>query len=130
MLLLFFLNCKLYRNVYHLPSKHFSYLQISRYHDYQKIIKIKPLEFCAEILLYLKFMFNARKPTYSLNSSKMNRSISTGVKSNFVPKGVPISFEMAKKCAITQTHTHKHFYIYISRDNHSDDNKKKLTCVK
>ena len=49
-----------------------------------------------------------------------------GLKSNCVPKGVPIGFEMAEKNAKTQTHkhthtnthkhTHKHFRIYISRD--------------
>ena len=42
----------------------------------------------------------------------------SGPKSNFVPKGFPIGFQMAEKNANkqTDTHTHIHFRIYISRD--------------
>ena len=38
------------------------------------------------------------------------------LKSNFVPKGIPIGFQMAEKNANTDTQTNTHFGIYISRD--------------
>ena len=40
--------------------------------------------------------------------------------STFVPKGIPIGFQMAEKTGKTHTnrHTHTHFRIYISRDRH------------
>ena len=44
----------------------------------------------------------------------------SGPKSNFMPKGIPIGFQMAEKNANTQTQTDRqtdtHFRIYISRD--------------
>ena len=36
-------------------------------------------------------------------------------KSTFVPKGIPIGFQMAEKKR-ENTNTHTHFRIYISRD--------------
>ena len=42
----------------------------------------------------------------------------SGSKSSFVPKGIPIGFQMAEKNAntLTNTQTHTRFRIYISRD--------------
>ena len=72
----FFFNCKLSQCV---PFATFSYLQISRYHDYQKVIKIKPSEFfCGNASLsQVSCTFNAQKLTYSLNSSKRSRNDSS-----------------------------------------------------
>ena len=36
-----------------------------------------------------------------------------GVKSNFVPKGIPIGFEVAEKTVNIQTHTHTNIFLKI-----------------